>query len=118
MPDVFTYLGYLTSCRRMVLGLGSGYRSYEFDGFGADFDSRRDVQAEAIDLILDLLHKRRVAHKGTAKQNSAEGIIRHLTHFMGTATVGYLGNVSEKDRRGSTTTSWRRRRCCTARPKR
>jgi alkanesulfonate monooxygenase SsuD/methylene tetrahydromethanopterin reductase-like flavin-dependent oxidoreductase (luciferase family) len=179
---------------RVVLGLGSGYRPYEFDGFGRDFDSRRDVQEEAIDLILELLHKRRVTHKGThfrstidgdfeifpvsrqephpplfmaagtersmayaarhgfglmlstlpsfetlakqigfyrrqcaeapahlarnaahtkvdvarwvyvaetdaeAKRDSAEGIIRHLTHFMSGATAGYLGNVSEKDR--------------------
>jgi alkanesulfonate monooxygenase SsuD/methylene tetrahydromethanopterin reductase-like flavin-dependent oxidoreductase (luciferase family) len=179
---------------RMVLGLGSGYRPYEFDGFGRDFDSRRDVQEEAIDLILELLHARRVSHKGThfrsriegdfeifpvsrqqphpplfmaagtersmayaarhgfglmlstlpsfdtlagqigfyrrhcaeapaplaanpahgkvdvarwvyvaetdaeARQHSADGIVRHLTHFLGSATAGYLGNVSEKDR--------------------
>jgi alkanesulfonate monooxygenase SsuD/methylene tetrahydromethanopterin reductase-like flavin-dependent oxidoreductase (luciferase family) len=184
----------LLSNGRMVLGLGSGYRPYEFDGFGRDFDSRRDVQEEAIELILELLHTRRVVHKGThfratiegefevfpvgrqtphpplfmaagtersmayaarhgfglmlstlpsfetlarqigfyrrhcaeapahlannpahgkvdvarwvyvaetdaeAKQDSAEGIVRHLTHFMGSATAGYLGSVSEKDR--------------------
>jgi alkanesulfonate monooxygenase SsuD/methylene tetrahydromethanopterin reductase-like flavin-dependent oxidoreductase (luciferase family) len=29
---------------RFALGLGSGYRKYEFDGFGVDFDSRRDLQ--------------------------------------------------------------------------
>jgi alkanesulfonate monooxygenase SsuD/methylene tetrahydromethanopterin reductase-like flavin-dependent oxidoreductase (luciferase family) len=179
---------------RVTLGLGSGYRPYEFEGFGADFDSRRDVQEEAIDLILELLHTRRVTHKGAhfrsriegefelfpvsrqephpplfmaagtersmayaarhgfglmlstlpsfetlakqitffrrhgaeapahlarnpahgkvdvarwvyvadtdadAKRDSAEGIVRHLTHFLGGATAGYLGNVSEKDR--------------------
>ena len=33
-----------------------------------------------------------------AKQHSAEGIVRHLTHFMGSSTAGYLGNVSKKDR--------------------
>ena len=33
-----------------------------------------------------------------AREHSAEGIIRHLTHFMGNATAGYLGNVSEKER--------------------
>jgi len=32
-----------------------------------------------------------------AKRDSEEGIIRHLTHFLGGATAGYLGNVSEKD---------------------
>ena len=179
---------------RVVLGLGSGYRPYEFDGFGRDFDARRDVQEDAIDLILELLHKRRVTHKGAhfrstiegeyeifpvsqqephpplfmaagtersmayaarhgfglmlstlpsfetlakqiafyrrhcpeapapldrnpahgkvdiarwvyvgetdaaAKRDSEEGIIRHLTHFLGNATAGYLGTVSEKDK--------------------
>src|SRR6185503_17272036 len=164
------------------------------DGFGRDFDARRDVQEEAIDLILELLHARRVKHKGQhfqstidgdfemfpvsrqtphpplfmaagtersmayaarhgfglmlstlpsfdtlakqidfyrrhcgeapahlasnpahgkvdvarwvyvaetdadAKRDSADGIVRHLTHFLGGATAGYLGNVSEKDR--------------------
>ena len=177
---------------RITLGLGSGYRPYEFDGFGKDFDARRDVQEEAIDLILELLHKRRVSHKGAhfrstiegtfelypvsrqqphpplfmaagtersmayaarygfglmlstlpsfetlakqiafyrgacpqapahlaknpahgkvdiarwvyvaetdadAKRESADGIVRHLTHFLSSATAGYLGNVSEK----------------------
>jgi alkanesulfonate monooxygenase SsuD/methylene tetrahydromethanopterin reductase-like flavin-dependent oxidoreductase (luciferase family) len=33
-----------------------------------------------------------------ARQHSADGILRHLAHFMGNATAGYLGNVSEKDR--------------------
>ena len=182
----------LLSNGRLTLGLGSGYRPYEFEGFGRDFDARRDVQEEAIGLILELLHKRRIAHDGThfrsriegefeifpvsrqqphpplfmaagtersmayaarhgfglmlstlpsfdtlagqinfyrrhcaeapaalaanpahgkvdiarwvyvadtdaeAKQQSQEGIIRHLTHFMGNATAGYLGSVSEK----------------------
>ena len=184
----------LLSNGRMVLGLGSGYRPYEFAGFGRDFDNRRDVQEEAIELILTLLHERRVQHKGAhfrariegefevfpvsrqqphpplfmaagtersmayaarhgfglmlstlpsfetlgrqiafyqrhcaeaparlaanpahrkvdiarwvyvadtdaeAKRDSEDGIIRHLTHFLGGATAGYLGNVSEKDR--------------------
>jgi alkanesulfonate monooxygenase SsuD/methylene tetrahydromethanopterin reductase-like flavin-dependent oxidoreductase (luciferase family) len=179
---------------RIVLGLGSGYRPYEFEGFGREFDERRDVQEEAIGLILELLHARRVKHQGAhftatiegefeifpvslqhphpplfmaagtersmayaarhgfglmlstlpsfdtlatqiafyrrhcaeapallagnpahgkvdvarwvyvaetdaeAKRDSAEGIVRHLTHFMGSATAGYLGSVSEKDR--------------------
>lgn len=179
---------------RVVLGLGSGYRPYEFDGFGRDFEARRDVQEEAIDLILELLHKRRTKHQGThfratiegehevfpvsvqqphpplfmaagtersmqyaarhgfglmlstlpsfdtlarqitfyrghlkdapaplnqnpafgnvdvarwvylaetdaeARRDSAEGIVKHLSHFMSSATAGYLGNVSEKHR--------------------
>ena len=48
---------------RVVLGLGSGYRPYEFDGFGRDFEIRRDVQEEAIGLVLDLLHKRLLAQQ-------------------------------------------------------
>src|SRR3979490_1224762 len=60
MPDVFVYAGYLAvvtrplanplrvaenaafldilSNGRFVLGLGSGYRKYEFEGFGIDFE--------------------------------------------------------------------------------
>ena len=49
---------------RVTLGLGSGYRPYEFEGFGRDFDARRDVQEEAIDVILRLVHERRVQHAG------------------------------------------------------
>src|SRR4029078_4644618 len=58
---------------RVVLGLGSGYRPYEFEGFGRDFDARRDVQEEAIDLILTLLHERRVRHEGTHFRPVIEG---------------------------------------------
>jgi alkanesulfonate monooxygenase SsuD/methylene tetrahydromethanopterin reductase-like flavin-dependent oxidoreductase (luciferase family) len=182
----------LLSNGRVTLGLGSGYRPYEFEGFGRDFENRRDVQEEAIELILELLHTRRVVHKGPhlrsridgefeifpvsrqqphpplfmaagtersmayaarhgfglmlstlpsfdtlgrqigfyrrhcseapvhlasnpahgkvdiarwvyvaetdaeARHDSEDGIIRHLTHFMGGATAGYLGSVSEK----------------------
>ncbi|MCB1741180.1 MAG: LLM class flavin-dependent oxidoreductase [Gammaproteobacteria bacterium] len=178
---------------RVVLGLGSGYRPYEFDGFGRDFEARRDVQEEAIEMILQLLHERRIVHQGRhfkaridadyelfpvsvqqphpplymaagtersmayaarhgfglmlstlpaidtlagqirfyreqlkaaqapldgnpafgrvdvarwvyvaptdeqARADSEAGIIRHLSHFLGKSTAGYLGNISEKD---------------------
>lgn len=49
---------------RMVLGLGSGYRPYEFEGLGVPFDERRDIQEEAIPIVLDAFHKRRVSHEG------------------------------------------------------
>src|SRR5438309_8696630 len=49
---------------RMALGLGSGYRAYEFDGFGQDFENRRDVQEEALPLLLDLFHKKRANFAG------------------------------------------------------
>ncbi len=49
---------------RFALGLGSGYRKYEFDGFGADFDGRRDIQEEALPLLMELFHNKRVDHDG------------------------------------------------------
>src|SRR5712691_9255353 len=49
---------------RFTLGLGSGYRKYEFDGFGIDFDQRRDIQEEAVTLLLDLFHWKRTDHQG------------------------------------------------------
>jgi alkanesulfonate monooxygenase SsuD/methylene tetrahydromethanopterin reductase-like flavin-dependent oxidoreductase (luciferase family) len=49
---------------RFVLGLGSGYRKYEFDGFGIDFEQRRDIQEEALPLLLELFHKKRCDHQG------------------------------------------------------
>ena len=61
---------------RMVLGLGSGYRPYEFDGFGRDFDNRRDVQEEAIDLILELLHTRSAPHQGRTSARRSRATTR------------------------------------------
>jgi alkanesulfonate monooxygenase SsuD/methylene tetrahydromethanopterin reductase-like flavin-dependent oxidoreductase (luciferase family) len=58
---------------RVTIGLGSGYRPYEFEGFGRDFEARRDVQEEAIELILQLVHKRRAKHKGTYFTSSIDG---------------------------------------------
>jgi len=49
---------------RVVLGLGSGYRKYEFDGFGLDFEARRDRQEEALEIVLELLRSGRSARKG------------------------------------------------------
>ena len=49
---------------RFVLGLGSGYRKYEFDGFGVDFEHRRDIQEEALPVLMELLHNKRIDHKG------------------------------------------------------
>ncbi|MFQ5911936.1 MAG: LLM class flavin-dependent oxidoreductase [Nitrospinota bacterium] len=178
---------------RFLLGLGSGYRPYEFEGLGIDFESRHDIQEEALPIVLNAFHKRRVHHDGKyfrhevagdceifpvsvqtphpplymaagtersigiaarygfglmlstlprfetlagqvafyrerlkeapapwksnpafghidiarwvyvaktdakAKEESEEGIIRHLKHFLGRGTAGYLGRVSEKD---------------------
>jgi alkanesulfonate monooxygenase SsuD/methylene tetrahydromethanopterin reductase-like flavin-dependent oxidoreductase (luciferase family) len=179
---------------RVMIGLGSGYRPYEFAGFGRDFEGRHDRQEEAIELILELLHTRRVTYQGryfratvageyevfpvsvqqphpplfmaastdrsmayaarhgfglmlstlpsietlarqvgfyrghvkevsppldqnpacgkvdvarwvyvaetdeAAKRDTEADIVRHISHFMSSATSGYLGNVSEKHR--------------------
>ena len=37
---------------RVRLGVGSGYRPYEFEGLGKDFENRRDMVEEAIGLSL------------------------------------------------------------------
>ena len=49
---------------RFQLGLGSGYRPYEFEGLGVDFETRRERQAEAIPLILQGFHDKRVSANG------------------------------------------------------
>jgi len=49
---------------RFALGLGSGYRQYEFEGFGVDFEVRRDIQEEALPLLMQLLREKRVDHRG------------------------------------------------------
>lgn len=49
---------------RFQLGLGSGYRPYEFEGLGADYEARRDIQEEAIPLILKGFHEKRMTVKG------------------------------------------------------
>ena len=49
---------------RFQLGMGSGYRPYEFDGLGISYAERRAIQAEAIPLILDGFHKKKVKAEG------------------------------------------------------
>ncbi len=49
---------------RFILGLGSGYRPYEFEGMGIPFDERRDIQEEALEIVLDALHHRQIKHQG------------------------------------------------------
>ncbi len=46
---------------RFQLGLGSGYRPYEFEGLGVDYDGRREMmQEEAVPLILQGFFDKRV----------------------------------------------------------
>jgi alkanesulfonate monooxygenase SsuD/methylene tetrahydromethanopterin reductase-like flavin-dependent oxidoreductase (luciferase family) len=65
---------------RFTLGLGSGYRKYEFDGFGVDFDARRDIQEEALPVLMDLLASKRADHKGRHFQFRIEGGYELLPH--------------------------------------
>ena len=58
---------------RFQLGLGSGYRPYEFAGLGVDYEQRREIQEEAIPLILQGFHDKRVNASG-----------RHFSFRMGT----------------------------------
>src|SRR5262249_51606382 len=67
---------------RFVLGLGSGYRQYEFEGFGIDFESRRDIQEEALPLLLDLFHKRRADHQGQHFKVKVDGDYQVFPHAL------------------------------------
>ena len=67
---------------RFVLGLGSGYRKYEFDGFGVDFDKRRDIQEEAIPVLMRLFHEKRVAHHGKYFNLDVDGDYELFPHAL------------------------------------
>jgi alkanesulfonate monooxygenase SsuD/methylene tetrahydromethanopterin reductase-like flavin-dependent oxidoreductase (luciferase family) len=67
---------------RFVLGLGSGYRQYEFEGFGIDFEGRRDIQEEALPLLLDLFHKRRADHRGAHFKVKVDGDYQLFPHAL------------------------------------
>jgi alkanesulfonate monooxygenase SsuD/methylene tetrahydromethanopterin reductase-like flavin-dependent oxidoreductase (luciferase family) len=49
---------------RLVLGVGSGYRTYEFDAFDVDFEARREIQEEALPLLIGMLRTHQVEHVG------------------------------------------------------
>ena len=67
---------------RFALGLGSGYRKYEFDGFGSDFDARRDVQEEALPLLMELFLKKRTAHQGKHFRFKVDGEYELFPHAV------------------------------------
>jgi alkanesulfonate monooxygenase SsuD/methylene tetrahydromethanopterin reductase-like flavin-dependent oxidoreductase (luciferase family) len=67
---------------RFALGLGSGYRKYEFDGFGIDFDARRDIQEEALPLLIELLHNKRVDHRGKQFRFKIDGQYELFPHAL------------------------------------
>ena len=67
---------------RFALGLGSGYRKYEFDGFGVDFDARRDIQEEALPLLMELFFNKRVDHRGKHFDFKVDGAYELFPHSL------------------------------------
>jgi len=67
---------------RFALGLGSGYRKYEFDGFGIDFEGRRDIQEEALPLLMQLLHDKRANHQGKHFRLKVDGEYELFPHAL------------------------------------
>lgn len=65
---------------RFLLGLGSGYRRYEFDGFGVDFEARRDIQEEALPLLMELMTAKRTRHHGRHFSFKIDGDYELLPH--------------------------------------
>lgn len=72
----------ILSNRRFVLGFGSGYRPYEFEGFGVPFEERRDMQEEALPLIMDLFRDKRVNHSGKYFRHRIEGEYEIFPHSL------------------------------------
>src|SRR5437588_1896687 len=82
---------------RFVLGLGSGYRQYEFEGFGIDFEGRRDIQEEALPLLLDLLNRKRAGHHGKYFQFNVDGDYEVFPHGVQTPHPPiFLGGATER----------------------
>jgi alkanesulfonate monooxygenase SsuD/methylene tetrahydromethanopterin reductase-like flavin-dependent oxidoreductase (luciferase family) len=65
---------------RVRLGVGSGYRPYEFVGLGRDFDARRDIVEESIGLMFDAWHRHRWDHKGKYFKGTVQGDYEILPH--------------------------------------
>ena len=49
-------------------------------------------------ILTEWLRGIRTLADAAAKRDTEQGIVRHISHFMGAGTAGYLGNVSEKNR--------------------
>ncbi|MGI9426347.1 MAG: LLM class flavin-dependent oxidoreductase [Hyphomicrobiaceae bacterium] len=89
---------------RFQLGLGSGYRPYEYEGLGIDFESRREMQAEAIPLILNGFHDKRVTAAGKHYKFSIGETYEifpqpvqqpHPPFYMGAGTEGSMKMAAE-----------------------
>lgn len=88
---------------RVRLGVGSGYRPYEFEGLGRDFEGRRDMVEEAVGLMFEAFHRRRWNHQGRFFHGRVEGEYEllpvpvqepHPPLFMAGGTdrsIGYAG---------------------------
>jgi alkanesulfonate monooxygenase SsuD/methylene tetrahydromethanopterin reductase-like flavin-dependent oxidoreductase (luciferase family) len=72
----------ILSAGRFLLGLGSGYRQYEFEGFGVDFEARRDIQEEALPLLMELLTEKRAVHRGRHFRFSVDGAYELFPHAL------------------------------------
>lgn len=70
----------LLSNGRLALGVGSGYRKYEFDGFGLDFEQRRDMQDEGLAIMQDLFRTKRTNRRGKYFSAIIEGEFEMLPH--------------------------------------
>src|SRR3546814_3476981 len=70
---------------RFLLGLGSGYRPYEFEGMGVPFDERRDIQEEALPIIQELFTQRKITHKGKYFDRSEE----HTSELQSLMRISY-----------------------------
>lgn len=89
---------------RFQLGLGSGYRPYEFDGLGIDYEARREIQQEAVPLILQGFHDKRVNADGKHFKIKMEDCYEifpqpiqqpHPPLFMGAGTEGSMQFAAE-----------------------
>ncbi|MFO1079165.1 MAG: LLM class flavin-dependent oxidoreductase [Reyranellaceae bacterium] len=65
---------------RVRLGIGSGYRPYEFEGLGKDFESRRDTVEESVGLMFEAFHRHRWTHHGKAYRGTVQAPYELLPH--------------------------------------
>ena len=61
---------------RVRLGVGSGYRPYEFEGLGRDFDNRRDIVEEVDRPDVRCLAPASLGPQGQVLQGHREGALR------------------------------------------
>lgn len=89
---------------RFQLGLGSGYRPYEFNGLGISYEERREMVYEAIPLILDGFHKKRMKADGKHFQFDIPSDYEifpqpiqqpHPPFYMGAGTEGSMKAAAE-----------------------